>query len=187
MRSTITDNARLDSELTFRMGKASAAYRKLRERLWDNHHVSLRVKFKVYKAIVLSTLLYGAETWTVYRTQVKKLNAYMMRHLREIMKITWKDRVSNDEIYRRSGLAPMTDILIVRNLRWTGHVHRMDAERLPRQLLYSQLSSGARNQGRPRLRFKDVVKRNLKWRDVSLDTWQAGARERSCILEHYKF
>ena len=91
--------------------------------------------------------------------------------------ITWKDRVSNDEIYRKSGLAPMTDILIERNLRWTGHVHRMDAERLPRQLLYSQLSSGARNQGRPRLRFKDVVKRNLKWRDVSLDTWQAGARE----------
>ena len=60
--STITDNARLDSELTFRMRKESAAYGELRERLWDNHHVSLRVKFKVYKAIVLSSLLYRAET-----------------------------------------------------------------------------------------------------------------------------
>ena len=48
----------------------------------------------------------------MYRTQVKKLNAYMMWNLREIMKITWKDRVSNGEIYRRCGLAPMTDILI---------------------------------------------------------------------------
>ena len=176
--STITDNARLDSELILRMGKASAAYGKLRERLWDNHHVSLRVKCKVYKAIVLSTLLYGAETWTVYRTQVKKLNAYMMRHLREIMKISWKDRVTNDEIYRSSGLASMADILIERNLRWTGHVHRMDAERLPRQLLYSQLSTGTRNQGRPRLRFKDVVKRNLKWRNISRDSWQTGACNR---------
>ena len=45
---TITENARLDSEPTFRIGKASAAYGKLQERLWDNHHVSLRVKFKVY-------------------------------------------------------------------------------------------------------------------------------------------
>ena len=124
----------------------------------------------VYKAIVFSTLLYGAKTWTVYRTQVKKLNAYMMRYLREIMKITWNDRVSNNEIYRRSNLAPMTNILIERNLRWTSQVHQMDAERLPRQLLYYQLSSGARNQGHPRLRFKDVVKWNLKWRDVSLDT-----------------
>ena len=81
--------------------------------------------------------------------------------------------MSNDKIYRKSGLASMTGILIEQNLIWTGQVHRMDAERLPRQLLYSQLSSGAKNQGRPRLRFKDVVKRNLKWRDISLDIWQA--------------
>lgn len=176
--SSISDNARLDSELTSRMGKASASYGKLRERLWNNHHVSLRVKCKVYKAIVLSTLLYGAETWTVYSTQVKKLNAYMMRHLREIMKITWRDKVTNEEVYRRTGLAPMADILIERNLRWTGHVHRMSSERLPRQLLYSQLSSGKRNQGRPRLRFKDIVKRNLKWRDIKRDAWQAAAGDR---------
>jgi len=32
--STISDDARLDGELIFRMGKASAAYGKLRERLW---------------------------------------------------------------------------------------------------------------------------------------------------------
>ena len=102
----------------------------------------------------------------------------MMRHLKEIKKITWKEKVSNDEIYRRSGLASVTDILIEPNLRWTGPVHQMDAERLPRQLLYSQLSSGARNQCFPRLRFKDVAKRNLKRRDISLDTWQAGARDR---------
>jgi len=94
-----------------------------------NYHVAVQVKCQVYKAIVLSTLLHRAETWTGYRTQVKKLNSYMMRHLREIMKLTWKDKVSNNEIYRRTGLAPMADILIERNLRWTGHVHRIDEER----------------------------------------------------------
>ena len=93
--STITDNARIDDEITFRMGKASAANARLRERLWENHHVSLKVKGKVYRAVVLSTLLYGAETWTVYRTQDKNLHAYMMRHLREIMKVTWEDKVTN--------------------------------------------------------------------------------------------
>ena len=30
-----------------------------------------------------------------------------------------KDKVPNDEIYRRSGLAPMTDRFIEQNLRWT--------------------------------------------------------------------
>jgi len=55
----------------------------------------------------------------------------------------------------------MADMLIEQNSRWTGHVHRIDEERLPRQLISSQLSSGNINQGRPRLRFKDVVKRNF--------------------------
>ena len=79
---------------------------------------------------------------------------------------------------RKSGLAPMTVIIIERILRWAGHVHWMNAERLPRQLLYSQFGSGARNHSRPRLRFKDVVKSlHLKWRDINFDTWQAGIRE----------
>ena len=63
------------------MGKASAVFGDLRERLWNNRHVSIRVKCKVYRATVLATLLYDAETWTVYGVQVKKLHAYMMRHL----------------------------------------------------------------------------------------------------------
>jgi len=74
------------------------------------------------------------------------------------MKLTWKDKVLNHEIKRRSGLFPMADMLIERNLRRTGHAHRIDEERLPRQLLYSQLSSGKRNQGRPHPIFTDIVK-----------------------------
>jgi len=49
-----------------------------------------------------------------------------------------------------------------KNLRWAGHVHRMDNSRLPKQILYSQMKEGTRGVGRPRLRFKDTVKRNLK-------------------------
>ena len=92
--STVSDNARLEDELSLRMGRASAVFGNLRERLWNNLHVSIRVKCKVYRATVLSTLLYGAETWTVYRVQVKKLHAYMMRHLRAIMNISWKDKIT---------------------------------------------------------------------------------------------
>lgn len=70
--STISDNARLENELTYRLGRASMAFGKLQDRLWKNHHFSTRVKCKVYHAVVPSSLLYGAEIWTIYRAQVNK-------------------------------------------------------------------------------------------------------------------
>lgn len=162
-----------------RMAKASIAFGRLRDRLWNNHHVSTRVKCQIYRAIVLSTLLYGAETWTIYRSQVKKMHAFMMRHLRSIMRIKWQDKVTNIEILQRAGLPSMEDILIRKNLRWTGHVLRMTSDRLPKQILYSQLPDGARKRGRPRLRFKDTIKRHLKKRDIPLSKWQSLTKQRN--------
>ncbi|PFX25039.1 hypothetical protein AWC38_SpisGene10330 [Stylophora pistillata] len=71
--STVSNTARIDKEIRNRIGKASAAFGKLQHRLWKNKHASIRAKCKVYTAVVLSSFLYGAEVWTIYRSQVKKL------------------------------------------------------------------------------------------------------------------
>ena len=106
------------------MGNASAAFGKLPDRLWKGRHVSIEVNCKVF-----------AETWAIYQSQVKKLQAYIMAPLRVIMIVPWKDKITNVEILCLTGLISMTDILIAKNLRWLGHVHRIDINRLPRQLL----------------------------------------------------
>jgi hypothetical protein len=49
-----------------------------------------------------------------------------------------------------------------KNLWWTGQLMRMSPDKLPKQDIYSQLSYGHRKIWRPRLRFKDTTKRNLK-------------------------
>ena len=112
------------------------------------------------------------------RRQVKKLHAFMMRHLHSIMRITWIDKVTNKEILKRTGLSSMEVLLIRKNLRWTGHLMRMSSDRLPKQVLYSQLSSGHRKRGRPRLRFKDTIKRNLKLRDIKIDSGTSLSQQR---------
>jgi hypothetical protein len=81
----------------------------------------------------------------------------MMRQLKGGMKIKCKEKVTNDEINKRSALTPMAHILTEWNLRWMDHILHRDTNRLPRQLLLSQLSTGKRDHGRPRLRFQDVV------------------------------
>ena len=45
-----------------------------------------------------------------------------------------------------AGIQSMADILIKKNLRLLGHVHRMDNNRLPKKLLYFQLCLAMRNQ-----------------------------------------
>jgi len=88
-----------------------------------------------------------------------------MRHLRSTKIITWMDKVTNKEILERPSIE---DLLIRMNFRWTGHLMRMSPDRLPKQVLYSQLSSGQRKRRRPSLRFKDTIKRKLKLRDITL-------------------
>ena len=110
----------------------------------------------------------------------------MMRHLRKIMNISWKDKVRNTTILSRANLPTMEDILIKKGLKWLGHIHRMDENRLPRQLLYSQLSSGKRNRGRPKLRFKDVMKRNMKSKKINHTTWQTLANDKKAWRDAIK-
>ena len=54
-----------------------------------------------------------------------------MRHLRSIMRITWMEKVSPvlREILERTGLPTMEDLLIRKNLQWTGHLMRMSADK----------------------------------------------------------
>ena len=139
-------------------------------------NVSIRVKGKIYRTIILSTLLYGAETWTVYRRHVKKLHAFMMRHLRSIMKIRWQDKVTHIKVLKRAGRPSMEDLLIRKNLRWTGHLLRMPTNRLPRQVLYSQTDND--HVAAHRLRYKDTIKRNLKKRDIDTNSWKSLALQR---------
>ena len=65
-----------------------------------------------------------------------------------------------------------------RRLRWLGHVHRMEDGRIPKDLLYGELTCGKRTSGRPHLRYKDVCKRDMKALDINTKSWEAHASNR---------
>ena len=88
------------------------------------------------------------------------------------------DKVTNKDILERTGLPSMEDLLIRKNLRWTEHLMRMSPDRLPEQILYYQLSSDHRKRGRPRLRFKDTIKGNLKLRYIKTDSLTSLSQQR---------
>ena len=176
--STICANLSLDKEIDRRIGKAASTMSKLSKRVWENKCLTANTKIRIYQACVLSTLLYGSESWTTYMRQERRLNTFHLRCLRRILGIRWQDKVSNSEILARTRVHSMFSLLSQRRLRWLGHTHRMDAYRVPRNLLYGELAFGSRRQGRPMLRFKDVCKRDMKSCGIDSESWELMARER---------
>ena len=154
--SKINCCASLDDEIVNRISKASNAFRKLRHRLWNERSVSIQTKVSVYRAVVLTTLLYGSESWTPYRAHIEKLDIFHKRCLRTICGYTLEDHITNTDLFTKSGIGGIESFLIQSQLRWVGHVVRMEESRIPKILMYSQLQSGARNVGRPLLRYKEV-------------------------------
>ena len=55
-----SQNATIDDDITERIAKSSQAFGRLKHRLWDDNNVSLATKISVYRAVVMSTLTYGA-------------------------------------------------------------------------------------------------------------------------------
>jgi hypothetical protein len=91
---------------------------------------------RVYQACVLSMLLYGSESWTLYSHQERRLNAFHMRNLRRLLGITKQDRVRNTSVSAQAGMPSLFAILSQRRLRWLGHVCRMEDRHIPKDFLY---------------------------------------------------
>jgi len=73
---------------------------------------------RLYEAIILSTVLYSADVWPLTATLTTRQNAAHQRWQRSILVISWKDRVTNEEVKVRTGQHSMDDILSERRLRW---------------------------------------------------------------------
>ncbi|KAL8563752.1 hypothetical protein ACOMHN_058268 [Nucella lapillus] len=169
----------LDKEISNRIAKASASYGRLHKRVWNERGLKLETKCAVYRAVVLTALLYGCESWTVYRRHVKLLDQFHQRCLRRILNIKWYHRVSNVKVLLQAQMPSIDALLTQSQLRWSGHLVRMLDSRLPKQLCYGELTGGHRPRGRPKLRYKDTLKKSLQKCDIDEKRWEFLATNRS--------
>ena len=155
------------------------AFGRLRKSVWDRQGLNIQTKLKVYQAMVLTALLYASETWTVYSRHEKVLNRFHINCLKKLLHITWRDHIPDTEVLERTKMSSVQTILRKNQLRWAGHVARMDNNRLPKQLLYCELADGERNHGRQKKRFKDTLKAGMKDFGIDPDSWEDKAANRS--------
>ena len=149
-------------EVTVRTAKASIAFDSLRTIVLERNGIRLNTKLKVYNALVLQTLLYACETWTVYQRHAKKLNHFHLSCRRKLLKIRWQDKTPDTELLKKAKMQSVHTLLKLAQLRWTGHVTRMPDERLPKKVLYGELQEGKRSQGGQKKHYNDTLKASFK-------------------------
>nr|XP_014353800.1 PREDICTED: uncharacterized protein LOC106706837 [Latimeria chalumnae] len=62
--SHLSQTADIDEEIQHRLKCASAAFGRLRKWVFEDHDIRSETKVMVYQAVMIPTLLYGAEMWT---------------------------------------------------------------------------------------------------------------------------
>nr|VZI49044.1 unnamed protein product [Spirometra erinaceieuropaei] len=132
----------------------------------------------MYKAVILPTLLYGAETWTVYKKQARRLNQFHLSCLRLMLKLRWQDGITDIDVLERTGILSVYAMLRQLQLRRSGHHARMDDERVPKRLFYGDVATCSRRQGGQIRRYKDTLKPSLKRLKINPTKWKDLARDR---------
>ena len=91
--SILSEDCSIDSEIQNRIKQASAAFGRLRRRVFQNNNLHLHTKVAVYNAVCITTLLYSCEAWTTYSRHIKALERFHIGCLQRILGLTWCDRV----------------------------------------------------------------------------------------------
>ena len=68
-------------------------------KVWNSKELSKATKTRMHEVLVLGTLLYNAETWTMRQKQ--RLRVFEMACLQKIEGVTRRDRTRNEEIFNR--------------------------------------------------------------------------------------
>ena len=73
LSSVISNDATVNKDLDTRLSKASSSFGRLSKKVRQSHSLRLSTNIQVYRAIIVPTLQYGAETWVLYQKQIRLL------------------------------------------------------------------------------------------------------------------
>ena len=97
----------------------------------------------MYNSRVKSVLIYGAETWSLYEDDRRRINATEMDALRRSARISKLDRKTNEYIRGKMDAQDMIlDDITRKQLIWYGHVERIDPTRLTKIMIYGNMKEG---------------------------------------------
>ena len=155
--ATVTTTGGTGEDISARLGKAQAIFCNLKN-IWSNSQLSINTKLRIFRSSVLTVLLYGCETWRMIKSDETRLNVFLHKCLRRILKIYWPMKVTNEEIRSRTNMEEITQQIKRRRWKLIGHVLRKSATDNTRIAL-TWTPEGRRKRGRPKETWRRTVEK----------------------------
>ena len=96
--SMISHDGRTNKEVDNRLAKASSTFGRLYKYVWNNRSLNRVSNVKVYKAVELTTLLYGAKLRVTYHHHLQLLKDFHLHCQCTIRKICLSDFATNTQV-----------------------------------------------------------------------------------------
>jgi len=170
--SMITTDGKCHKEIKRRIALGKDAFTKRKELLRGK--MDRNLKKRMVKTLVWSVVLYGSETWTMRKEDIKRLEAFEMWIWRKMEKISWMEHITNEEVLNM--VDEERDIIRTireRQRKWIGHTLRSDS--LLRTVIEGRME-GRKTAGRPRQMMLDWMMKDgysrLKEEAQNLEEWR---------------
>ena len=158
--STIDKLGGTDADIKIRIQKARTTFATIRN-IWNSFNVTRRTKLRIFNSNIKPVLLHGSETWRSTKASTNKLQVFINKCLRRILQLAWSDRVSNIELWQRSGQTSVEKAIRRRKWNWLGHTLRKPSCTITRQSL-TWNPQGRRKRGHPRNTWRRSLEAEIK-------------------------
>ena len=86
--SLITEDGEWTTEFRTRLNRGQAIEASL-QKIWKSHNIPISTKIRLMKALVWPVATYGCESWTLRKNEETRLDAFEMKGLRRMLRVSW--------------------------------------------------------------------------------------------------
>ena len=130
--------------------------------------ITLSTKVHLVKAMVFPVVMYGCESWTVKKTEHRKMDVFELQCWRRLLRVPWTARRSNQSILKEiSPGCSLEGLMLKLKLQYFVHLMRT-VDSLEKTLMLGGIG-GRRRRGWQRMRWLDGITDSM---DMSLSKLQ---------------